>query len=74
VKQLGAHPFECALPDARTVTTDEATRWMRDGSTRVTSEQGQSWHKYYRLKDRKGGDPFEWPEDLRVRQFPEVAQ
>jgi hypothetical protein len=27
-----------------------------------------------KLKDRKGGDAFEWPEDLRVRQFPEVAQ
>jgi protein gp37 len=25
-----------------------------------------------RLKDRKGGDPNEWPEDLRVRQMPEV--
>lgn len=24
------------------------------------------------LRDRKGGDPSEWPEDLRVRQFPEV--
>lgn len=23
------------------------------------------------LKHRKGGDPFEWPEALRVRQFPE---
>lgn len=23
-----------------------------------------------RLKDRKGGDPAEWPEDLRVREFP----
>ena len=22
------------------------------------------------LKDRKGGDPSEWPEDLRVREFP----
>lgn len=26
------------------------------------------------LKDRKGGDPAEWPADLRVRQFPEVAR
>lgn len=26
------------------------------------------------LKDRKGGDPSEWPEDLRVRQFPEVRR
>jgi protein gp37 len=24
------------------------------------------------LKDRKGGSPEEWPEDLRVRQFPEA--
>ncbi|MBI4695527.1 MAG: phage Gp37/Gp68 family protein [Gammaproteobacteria bacterium] len=23
------------------------------------------------LKDRKGGDPDEWPEDLRVREFPQ---
>jgi protein gp37 len=23
------------------------------------------------LRDRKGGDPLEWPADLRVRQFPE---
>jgi hypothetical protein len=25
-----------------------------------------------RVRDRKGGDPAEWPDDLRVRQFPEV--
>lgn len=25
------------------------------------------------LKHPKGGDPAEWPEDLRVRQFPEVS-
>lgn len=24
------------------------------------------------LRDRKGGDPSEWPEDLRVREFPAV--
>lgn len=27
-----------------------------------------------RLLDRKGGDINEWPEDLRIRQFPEVRQ
>jgi len=27
-----------------------------------------------RLEDRKGGDPSEWPEDIRVRQFPEVTR
>lgn len=25
-----------------------------------------------RFRDRKGGDPTEWPRDLRVREFPEV--
>lgn len=25
------------------------------------------------LKDSKGGDPAEWPEDLRVREFPEAV-
>jgi protein gp37 len=25
-----------------------------------------------KLKDKKGGDPSEWPEDLRVREMPEV--
>ena len=24
------------------------------------------------FKVRKGGDPAEWPEDLRVREYPEV--
>lgn len=28
---------------------------------------GVEWLK---LKDRKGGDPSEWPEDLRVREYP----
>lgn len=28
---------------------------------------------YWLLKDRKGGDPAEWPEHLRVREFPTVA-
>ncbi|TXH54378.1 MAG: DUF5131 family protein, partial [Desulfurellales bacterium] len=25
------------------------------------------------LTDKKGGDPSEWPEDLRVREFPAVV-
>ena len=29
--------------------------------------------KGLRLKHPKGGDPAEWPEDLRVREFPHVA-
>lgn len=26
------------------------------------------------LADRKGGDPSEWPVDIRIRQFPEIAR
>jgi protein gp37 len=34
-------------------------------------EHGLNRHSQFpRLHDRKGGDPDEWPEDLRVRQFP----
>lgn len=29
---------------------------------------------FLRLNNRKGGDWLEWPEDLRVREFPEVRQ
>ena len=25
------------------------------------------------LRDRKGGDPAEWPADLRVQEFPEAG-
>ncbi len=31
------------------------------------------WASDIRLRDRKGGDPSEWPEDVRVREFPSVA-
>jgi len=30
-------------------------------------------HERILLKDRKGSDPSEWPEDLRVYEFPEAA-
>jgi hypothetical protein len=30
-------------------------------------------HTSVSLRNRKGGDPSEWPEDLRVRQFPHVS-
>jgi protein gp37 len=33
--------------------------------------EGKDWHDWRAiLKDKKGGDWTEWPEDLRVRQFP----
>jgi hypothetical protein len=31
-------------------------------------------HSFWlKLHDRKGGDPDEWPADLRIREFPRTA-
>jgi hypothetical protein len=32
------------------------------------------WPCRLKLKARKGNDPAEWPEDLRVREMPEAGQ
>jgi len=44
-------------------TTDHRTR---------PKDEGAHWTTL--LKDKKGGNPDEWPADLRVREFPEVAK
>jgi protein gp37 len=68
VKQLGADPrdrndagFEGDTPRSwpmDTETVDECARSFQGDELRV------------RLRDRKGGDVSEWPENLRVRDFP----
>lgn len=35
---------------------------------------GNTGYDVITLRDRKGGDPSEWPTDIRVRQFPEVRR
>lgn len=37
-------------------------------------EPGEWVEPWLNLKDRKGGDPSEWPEPLRVREFPTVRE
>lgn len=39
------------------------------GTRRYVSDSVRGEH--YPLSSRKGGDPSEWPEDLRVREYPE---
>ncbi|MHB8953538.1 MAG: DUF5131 family protein [Pirellulaceae bacterium] len=66
VKQLGA----CC------VDNDPVSRCSWPGLTqfRVLSvESDGRLHDEVVLSDSKGGDPAEWPEDLRVRQFPYTA-
>lgn len=60
VKQLGARPVDA-----------------NDGSPVMSlpvSIGDYPGKRLYHLRDRKGGDMSEWPEDLRVREFPEVRQ
>jgi protein gp37 len=58
VKQFGARPLEL---DALTDT------WPQPG----TQFTGNGVGGYFvHLRDKKGGTPEEWPEDLRVREFP----
>lgn len=45
------------------VCVDVTTRHYGNGTTR-------QWIKPAKLKDRKGGDPSEWPKDIRVREYP----
>lgn len=74
VKQLGALPF---VGDGR------HTHVVGNVSHGVHCDQGDpcphcgrhpitQWPRLP-LQDRKGGDPAEWPDDLRVRQFPEAT-
>jgi protein gp37 len=59
VKQLGGKPYSI-----ETKREFIGTRLMLWG----TREQAS----LLELRDKKGGDPDEWPDDLRVREFPAV--
>lgn len=72
VKQLGSRPYDPECPHL-----------SRDGVLPLTSIGGnlarQVWHcgecgGLIGLRSRHGSDPEEWPEDLRVREFPEVRR
>jgi hypothetical protein len=69
VKQLGSVPVlrECFDPE----TCHGEIEWP-DG-TRFGSRDGGPVGRCVLLKDRKGGDLSEWPEDLRVREMPGVG-
>jgi len=64
VKQLGAKPFLTLMDfnDQQRIAREWSCKWR---TNRGVAEP--------LLKDSKGGDPSEWPADLRVREFPDVA-
>ena len=63
MKQLGAHPFIQGCGDNWLATSEHwpHSKTLWDGSRAYTD-----------LSSRKGGSMEEWPEDLRIREFPEV--
>ncbi len=63
VKQLGARPQ---------AGVDELDRWPFSSRAMFEDARGDQYEAL-RVRDAKGGDPSEWPEDLRVREFPATA-
>jgi protein gp37 len=80
VKQLGARPFDTdyngALRRDKVVSVAAKRAPIAQGFTRVTRmdrcgcEAESGLYRYHRLHDHKGGDPSEWPEEMRVREYP----
>jgi protein gp37 len=61
VKQLGSHPIG----------------WRHDRLEQIGETEratGTDALVLWKLRDAKGGDPAEWPEDLRVREFPRTRE
>ena len=58
VKQLGSKPSESSWDKATHESWGNRFLGIKNGVITI------------RLNNQKGGDPAEWPEDLRVRQFP----
>ena len=62
VKQMGSQP---------TIAADDVKTWPSQVPPHVGIEvSSYSGPDGLRFRDRKGGDPSEWPEDLRVQEFP----
>lgn len=76
-KAAGVACFVKQLGKTITIRNDSCSEWPRDGDGLITdadyepSYQGELMEAG--LVHPKGGDQSEWPEDLRVREFPKVT-
>lgn len=68
VKQLGRFPVWKSASGDRTNPNYCEMGWAEKTSAGIMAHHAGHIH----LGDRKGGDPDEWPEDLRVRELPIV--
>jgi hypothetical protein len=76
VKQLGENVID---PSLRDVWCDGSHHYTRAPGDPLLAEAAErpgyevTDHRLSRLlRDRTGADPAEWPEDLRVREWPDV--
>ena len=71
VKQLGANPIDGAamraVPGAQRIYTSQEEASLPEALAVLDACLHAAC---VNLRDPKGGDPAEWPEDLRVREFP----
>lgn len=90
VKQLGAKPtietcHECGHPESehylgRTIGCQHGNGSEETPLCGCRKQRGELSHRhgdpmaFHGIKDSMGGNPDEWPADLRVREFPKEAQ
>lgn len=68
VKQMGERPVDACF---RCVGKGHVHGYGEHGADpEWCPECGGDGTDWLKLRDKKGGDPSEWPEDLRVREFP----
>ena len=72
----GARPFNLAWAELvlRQCRAAGVPFFMKQVGSNPHGKTTQETIPMQRLKDRKGGDPSEWPESLRVREFPVVRE
>lgn len=58
---------QCAEANVPCFVKQLGTAWVREG-WEMCHANGETW------ANKKGGDPAQWPTDLRVRQYPEVPR
>lgn len=69
----GARPFDLAWPRSILAQCRDAgvAAFVKQLGKKPTCNGCGDYIAVFGSKDRKGGDPAEWPEDLRVREFPQ---
>lgn len=67
----GARPMD--LSWARSLVTQAKLAGVRVFVKQLGARPTEGAWVPVKLRSRKGGDPSEWPGDLRIREFPEVA-